>query len=429
MAGTGAATSRVPGASAESAVLVVWRSALQSLSPDLLGTAPVCLVIEAGTGAHGLTAPALQTLRAGIQGVGVESELLGWARSSRGPDVAVAVIRRDARPGPVAPPPGFRVLAAVPAFNEADVIVPCIRALLDQNIDVHLIDNWSTDGTDRMVTEVFGDWVMVERFPADGPTSVHQRGALLDRMAEIARDAGADWIINHDADERRRGPWPGLDLRAALYRVDSEGYNAVDHTVIDFPPIDDEFEPGSDFESHFTYFTPTETVANRIQIKAWKAPAIDLRSSGGHEAIFSGRRVHPFNFLVKHYPIRSQAHGERKVFTERKPRIMAEERRRRWHTHHDHMHPGHVFLQDPQDLLRAGDDFAERWLLERLYGFPTPGTIPSPLEPDMQYRRCSAGSTSSNPHGRSAVRTGWREVGRRADGAQKASASHCPSQP
>jgi glycosyltransferase involved in cell wall biosynthesis len=289
------------------------------------------------------------------------------------------LVRRGARRGPPDPPAEFRVLATITTYNEADVIVPSVRALLDQDVEVHLIDNWSTDGTPELVAEAFGGRITVERFPRGGPTGLYQLGDLLTRISEIARNSDADWIIHHDADERRHGPWSGLDLRAALYRVEMEGYNAVNHTVIDFPPVDDEFPPGGDFEEYFTRFSPNEITANRIQIKAWKGRQVDLRSSGGHEAIFPGRRVHPFNFLLKHYPVRSQAQGERKVLGERKPRVASNEKGR-WHTHYDHVRSGHVFLRDPNELMPVDDDFSERWLLERLYGFPRPGIEHLPAE-------------------------------------------------
>jgi hypothetical protein len=45
-----------------------------------------------------------------------------------------------------------------------------------------------------------------------------------------------------------------VDLRRALYAVDRAGSNCVDHTVIEFPPVDDDFAAGTDFEAHFTRF-------------------------------------------------------------------------------------------------------------------------------------------------------------------------------
>jgi glycosyltransferase involved in cell wall biosynthesis len=331
---------------------------------------PLCFVTDDLPTRHGRQVHdpnRLEQLEAQMAEAGLEAELSGWARSPRGGDIAVGIARREARPR-CPPPSDFRVLAAMIVYNEADIVVPSVGALLAQGVEVHMIDNWSTDGTPEAVASEFGERVSIERFPKDGPAPVYVWGDLLGRVSELSVATGAHWVVLHDADERRSGPWKGADLRSAIYRADLEGYNAVNHTVIDFPPIDNGFQHGEDFEHYFRHFVPTQVSDNLIQIKAWRSGKVDLRSTGGHEALFAGRKVHPLNFLLKHYPIRSQEHGERKVLRERKPRIATEERDR-WHTHYDHVDVGHSFLRDPRELYEAGPDFPESWLLERLYGF------------------------------------------------------------
>jgi hypothetical protein len=80
------------------------------------------------------------------------------------------------------------------------------------------------------------------------------------------------------------------------------------------------------------------------------ARTLDLVSTGGHEARFPGRRVFPLRFLLRHYPIRGQAHGERKVFKERRARFSAEERARGWHVQYDALKEGASFLREPSSL-------------------------------------------------------------------------------
>lgn len=65
-------------------------------------------------------------------------------------------------------------------------------------------------------------------------------------------------------------------------------------------------------------------------MKAWRntGQRVALAESGGDEAAFPGRRIFPYRFLLKHYPIRSQAHGERKVLRERQARWNASRRAR-----------------------------------------------------------------------------------------------------
>jgi glycosyltransferase involved in cell wall biosynthesis len=269
-----------------------------------------------------------------------------------------------------APPDDFRVVALMAAYNEEDVIGPAIEKMAADGVGVYVIDNWSTDRTWEIAQSLQGRGVVgLERFPAR-PGGNFVLRALLARATEVARDLDASWFIHHDADERRLGPWAGVGLREALWRVDRAGFNAVDFTVANYHPIDDGFEPGSDFERYFRHFALGATSDLLLQIKAWKnVRAVDLVGSAGHEARFSGRRVFPYKFLLKHYPIRSQAHGERKVFRERVPRWDRRERARGWHVHYDDVSPEQSFLRDPAELIEdRGEETWTEYLPEALAG-------------------------------------------------------------
>jgi predicted nucleic acid-binding Zn-ribbon protein len=251
-----------------------------------------------------------------------------------------------------------RVVAIVAAHNEADVIGPVVRALVEEEgVQVVLLDDRSSDGTVAAVEPWRGrGLIRVERFPeesgfAPADDARYAWADLLRRKQQIAAELDADWFIHHDADEFREGPWPGLGLVDSIARVDRLGWNAIDFEVFDFPPTDDGFVPGSDPRTHFTGYEPG-SAWNKVQVRAWKktGAAVDLASSGGHEARFEGRRVFPLRFLLRHYPVRSQAHGERKVFQERQPRFRAEERAKGWHVQYEGLAVGHRFLRDPQTL-------------------------------------------------------------------------------
>ena len=83
---------------------------------------------------------------------------------------------------------------------------------------------------------------------------------------------------------------------------------------------------------------------------------VDLVSSGGHEARFRERRVFPLRFILRHYPIRGQKHGERKVFLERRSRFDERERARGWHVQYDRMQEGISFIRDPSTLTPYDPD-------------------------------------------------------------------------
>jgi glycosyltransferase involved in cell wall biosynthesis len=255
------------------------------------------------------------------------------------------------------------------AYNEEDVIASSVGALLAQGVEVHLIDNWSTDQTvERALSEANRGRLTWERFPADGPASTYRWRDLLGRVDDLAAESGADWCIHHDADERRLSPWAGVSLRDGLHHVQRCGFNAVDHTLLNFWPVDETYVEGADPEDHFRHFGFGEFDGHFIQVKAWRNPGhgVRLADFGGHDVNFPGLRIYPYNFLIKHYSIRSQAHGERKVFEDRVSRWDPEERAGGWHIQYDHVAPGHRFLRDASTLHLFDQSFARRYLTERL---------------------------------------------------------------
>src|ERR1043166_710250 len=338
----------------------------------LLDQAPVCILTssnKARAGKWNLT-ELEQLLRS--KGFGIE--FIGLTASdnvSHEKDTTLAVITNDAKAQQMCAPAGFRVVAFMAAYNEADIIVQSIKKWTDQGISVHVLENWSTDTTYELAKELENDLpVTVERFPATGPSQYFDWGAMLKRMEELSREIEADWFVRRGADEVLTSPWPGVSYRDALYFVDQTGFNCIDHTILEFYPVDNEFEAGADHEAYFRHFD-FKHLSHPNQRKAWKnlRQAISSIASAGHDVVFEGRRVYPFKFLVKHYSFRSQKHGEQKVFRERKARWNPEERARGWHIHYDAMQEGHRFVESPlEKMLFDEDHFHKTYLVERLSG-------------------------------------------------------------
>lgn len=245
----------------------------------------------------------------------------------------------------------FRVVALIAAYNEADIIEPVLDHLAANGVWSYVIDDGSTDETVARAQRRLGRGLLgIERIarPQDERTSWR---ALLARKRELARELGADWYVHHDADELRESPWPGMTLRDAIRWVDRAGYNLVDFRVLNFAPVDDAFRDGTDPRAHFRRWEdPAEY--DVMQRKCWKAGGADLElAEGGHDVRFADRRIFPLRFLLRHYPIRGQAHGLRKVFEERKDRFTEAERAFGWHRQYDHVErPDHLFLRNPAAL-------------------------------------------------------------------------------
>jgi Glycosyl transferase family 2 len=255
--------------------------------------------------------------------------------------------------------PEFSIVAIIAAYNEADIIGQLVSDLIAQGIDVYFLDDGSTDGTMAAVEPFAGRGVIgLEQFaPPDAESTSFHWERILRRKSELAAALDGEWFIHHDADEFRESPWRGLSLANGIRRVDALGYNAIDFASFDFRPVDDLFRPGDDPRMAFQFYTP-HAPYDRVQVRCWKKSdhPVDLASSGGHEAKFTGRRVFPLRFISRHYPIRSQAHGERKVFEERQRRYLVSERGRGWHVQYDDFRPGDTFLSDPSMLIRYDPD-------------------------------------------------------------------------
>jgi hypothetical protein len=253
---------------------------------------------------------------------------------------------------------GFRVVAIIAAYNEGDVIGQVVGDLIEQGVYVYLLDHCSTDDTVAHAETHLGRGLLrIERFPPGdselaGATEAFSWEAILRRKEVLATELEAEWFIHHDADELRESPWAHLNLRDAIRAVDRFGYNAIDFELFDFWPTNEGFRSGDDFRQTFRHYAPGEPF-NKVQIKCWKKTPdrVDLASSGGHEARFPDRRVFPVRFVLRHYPIRGQAHGELKVFQDRLPRFVTAERSRGWHVQYDGVQKGQSFLRDPATMI------------------------------------------------------------------------------
>ncbi|HEY3594529.1 MAG TPA: glycosyltransferase family 2 protein, partial [Polyangiaceae bacterium] len=302
-----------------------------------------------------------------LRAAGIRVEFSGRIADELGELGWTAVLSNNKTPIFEPAPPDFKVTALIAAYNEADVVRQTITALIEQGVDVYFIDNWSNDGTYEIVQEFLGKGVVgLERFPAGSPSPTYDWTDLLRRKEELCRTFSSSWFIHFDADELRESPWPGVSLRDAFWRVDREGFNAVDHTVLDFRPVAAETQALVDFDR----FELRAPLMPRAQVKAWKnvGKPVDLATTGGHAIEFEGRRIYPYYFLLRHYPLRSQEQAARKVFAERKSRWNAEERARGWHFQYDHFKEGHQFAWKSDELLAFDGTFYREYLVERLSG-------------------------------------------------------------
>jgi hypothetical protein len=280
---------------------------------------------------------------------------LGVDRPNARPIVAIddPVLDRQLR---LQPSLARRPLAIMATYNEADIVAESVQDLLEQGCDVAVMDNWSTDRTWDILCDLAsraGPDVAIERFPDRVRPAFGEWRAILARKAELARMHPGRWILHVDADEFRRAPFPGLTLAEGLAVAGGAGATRVGFTLVNFRPTRGLQRRTRSVRSRLRHFEFGDRPGHYLQSKAWLqgAEPVDLASSGGHRADFPGARDFGYKFLLQHYPIRSTAHGARKVLRDRQARWSPHELNvLGWHHHYDHHTESSDFLWDADDL-------------------------------------------------------------------------------
>lgn len=262
------------------------------------------------------------------------------------------------------------VQAIVSTFNEGDILFKTIDHLLQQGVCVHILDNWSNDGSyDKALELSKSDTrVTIERFPVVSDNKEHDWHGMLSKKTEIARLGRFDWYMHYDADEIRISPWENINLQDAISFVDSAGFNAIDFTVVDFRPVNEGWDKklSLDFFDHLEF---GKRPGHFLQIKCWKSNAeVSIVDGGGHEAKFPDRKIYPLKFLMKHYPLRSSAHARKKIFQDRLPRIEKGNKLRGWHTHYKMQSELEKYIWNESTLIKYDDNFNKEYIIQRLSG-------------------------------------------------------------
>jgi glycosyltransferase involved in cell wall biosynthesis len=258
------------------------------------------------------------------------------------------------------------ITAVLTVRNEAGCLRACLDHLVRNGARMIVIDNESTDGTPHILDD-FSDHILVrDTLPWKHE---HALGEILARTAVLLAGVTSGWIIHQDADEILTSCDPDESLRGAIERIDATGANAINFDEFVFFPPEGESLAGRDYYAlarHYYFFEPKKV---RL-MRAWRADAGLLQTDGGHRLSEAGRRLHPQNLDLRHYPFLSQEHARLKYSTRR---FAAQDTARGWHHHRRNVQPedmdfpavNRLKLWEPGQALDRSDPWPLHFWVER----------------------------------------------------------------
>jgi hypothetical protein len=219
--------------------------------------------------------------------------------------------------------------------NEADVVEAMLDFHLHQGVNfVIATDNASEDDTPSILEHYRRRGVLHLIHESD---LTHDQAVWVTRMARLAaRDYGADWVINSDADEFW---WPTEgNLRDVLTHVSSD-VAALAVSRMNFLPVEREDGP------FWERMTIRETVSlnslgKPLPPKMCHRTFADVEvNDGNHVVLRAGSplmAIHAERLQILHFPMRSYRQFESKIrlgveALERNPRLNPKQRPRWWH--------------------------------------------------------------------------------------------------
>ena len=239
-----------------------------------------------------------------------------------------------------------------------------------EGLDVCVIDDGSTDDTlNKIKSQYHNNQRVIIRSRVKQKDFLLFDILLLKEKIAIEYKEKYDWFMHLDSDEIRVSPFIGIKMQDAISYIDYVGYNAIDFSVIDFRYDIAEMPIYRDFEKNMHFFEFGKRPGHFNQVKCWKKiDEFKLAGTGGHNIKFSGMKIYPFKFLLKHYPYRNLEQANRKLYIDRAGRIEAGHKDRGWHVHYiKHMEQGVEF--DIKQLIDFNKvDFFEHFLFERISG-------------------------------------------------------------
>lgn len=195
----------------------------------------------------------------------------------------------------------IRTAVIIAVRNEAPLLRVLLPILAQEQLDVAIIDNDSTDDTGVVLREnaVFA----YRRLPFQGHFSLGQQ---LEAKKNLIAELDHDWIVHQDADEVLHHADPGRSLRDAIAEADAAGYNALNFGEFCFIAEPDMDYVGRDYVAEMRRYYHFRPFPDRLH-RAWKRTAdLDNTHSLGHKVKGREVKIAPQDHVLRHYIALSQ---------------------------------------------------------------------------------------------------------------------------
>lgn len=196
----------------------------------------------------------------------------------------------------------MKIWAVTMVRDEEDVIVPTCRHLLAQGVDqIVVADNLSRDRTRARLDRLASQQPITV---IDDLDPAYRQSEKMTRLAQMAGEAGADWIIPFDADELWLAP-RFASLRAAILAATG---NALRAPVYNYRPS---LIPGRNPFDRMQWRRPHHEMLGKVAFRYQPDLIIEIGNHG-----VSGRNalnIEEGLIEVRHYPYRNYRQFRRKV--------------------------------------------------------------------------------------------------------------------
>jgi len=195
----------------------------------------------------------------------------------------------------------LKIVGMIPVYNEADIISEVLDHLLDQDIELVVLDNGSTDGS----------YEICKKYAEKGLIKLQQLRSdkfdwplILRTLYDMALKKNPDWVLRCEQDELLESGIKNLNLREAITIEDENGYNLIQFDVFEFFMTDNDNNSSKSVLERHPYYSWQHDDAFR----AWKYfPGIGVEDAYGHYPIFPQNlnyRISPKKFVLRHYRFR-----------------------------------------------------------------------------------------------------------------------------